>query len=88
VPAKRHDPNYIQRSGDVRKELGLQFKAACTLKQLNIGEGLEEAIEMWFQNRQAASSSKSSKKGDESEIQIGKNKSLAIPSTNPYKPIT
>jgi hypothetical protein len=35
VPAKRHDPNYIQLSGDVRKELGLQFKAACTLKQLN-----------------------------------------------------
>jgi hypothetical protein len=65
VPAKRHDPNYIQLSGDVRKELGLQFKAACTLKQLNIGEGLEEAIEMWFQAQQAPSSSNSSKKGDE-----------------------
>ena len=65
VPAKRHDPNYMQLSGDVRKELGLQFKAACTLKQLSIGEGLEEAIEMWLKAQQARSSSKSSKKGDE-----------------------
>ncbi len=65
VPAKRHDPNYMQLSGDVRKELGLQFKAACTLKQLSIGEGLEEAIEMWLKAQQAASSNKSSKKGDE-----------------------
>ena len=65
VPAKRHDPNYMQLSGDVRKELGLQFKAACTLKQLSIGEGLEKAIEMWLNAQQAPSSSKSSKKGDE-----------------------
>ncbi|MGB3262527.1 MAG: hypothetical protein WBA89_01085 [Microcoleus sp.] len=63
--SSRHDPNYIQLSGDVRKELGLQFKAACTLKQLNIGEGLEEAIEIWFQAQQAPSSSNTSKKGDE-----------------------
>jgi len=35
------------------------------MKQLNIGEGLEEAIEMWFQAQQTPSSSKSSKKGDE-----------------------
>ncbi|MFB2882243.1 MULTISPECIES: hypothetical protein [Aerosakkonemataceae] len=61
VPAKRHDPNYIQISGDVRKELGLQFKAACTLKQLSIGEGLEEAIEMWLNALPAPSSNK---KGD------------------------
>lgn len=65
VPAKRHDPNYMQLSGDVRKELGLQFKAACTLKQLSIGEGLEKAIEMWLNAQQAPSSNKSSKKGDE-----------------------
>ncbi len=65
VLAKRHDPNYIQLSGDVQKELGLQFKAACTLKQLSIGLGLEEAIEMWLKAQQAPSSSKNSKKGDE-----------------------
>jgi len=55
----------MQLSGDVRKELGLQFKAACTLKQLSIGEGLEKAIEMWLNAQQAPSSNKSSKKGDE-----------------------
>ena len=55
VLAKRHDPNYIQLSGDVQKELGLQFKAACTLKQLSIGLGLEEAIEMWLKAQQAPS---------------------------------
>lgn len=65
VLAKRHDPNYIQLSGDVQKELGLQFKAACTLKQLSIGLGLEEAIEMWLKAQQAPSAAKNSKKGDE-----------------------
>ncbi|MCU0547165.1 MAG: hypothetical protein MUE44_34240 [Oscillatoriaceae cyanobacterium Prado104] len=65
VPAKRHDPNYIQLSGDVRKELGLQFKAACTLKQLSIGLGLEEAIEMWLRAQQAPNQDKYSNKGDE-----------------------
>lgn len=65
VLAKRHDPNYIQLSGDVQKELGLQFKAACTLKQLSIGLGLEEAIEMWLKAQQAPSAHKNSKKGDE-----------------------
>ena len=65
VPAKRHDPNYMQLSGDVRKELGLQFKAACTLKQLSIGLGLEEAIEMWLNAKLAPNQDKNSKKGDE-----------------------
>jgi hypothetical protein len=49
VPAKRNDPNYMQVAGDVKKEIGLKFKALCTLKQLSVGEGLEQAMTLWVQ---------------------------------------
>lgn len=48
VPAKRNDPNYMQIAGDVRKEIGLTFKAQCQLKQLSLGEGLEQALTLWL----------------------------------------
>lgn len=48
VPAKRNDPSYMQIAGDVRKEIGLRFKAQCQLNQLSLGEGLEEAIALWL----------------------------------------
>lgn len=47
-PAKRRDPNYIQVMGDVQKDIGLRFKAVCSLNQLAIGEGLEAAITVWL----------------------------------------
>lgn len=55
-PAKRKDPNYIQLNTDVKKDIGLKFKATCTLKQISLGEGLEEAIALWLeqQNQEGA----------------------------------
>lgn len=53
--AKRRDPNYMQLTGDVKKELGLKFKAMCTLNQLAIGEGLEQAITLWLEQQQQES---------------------------------
>lgn len=48
VAAKRSDPGYIQIAGDVKKEVGLRFKAACTLNEMSLGEGLEKAILLWL----------------------------------------
>ncbi|MDZ7956672.1 MAG: hypothetical protein RMY34_01985 [Aulosira sp. DedQUE10] len=42
----------MQLTGDVKKELGLKFKATCTLNQLAIGEGLEQAIALWLEQQQ------------------------------------
>jgi hypothetical protein len=56
VPAKRNDPNYMQIAGDVKKDLGLRFKALCTFRQLSLGEGLEEAISIWLENQPASTS--------------------------------
>ncbi|MHC5748755.1 MAG: hypothetical protein ACYTXT_44380 [Nostoc sp.] len=47
--AKRNDPNYMQMSGDVKKDIGLKFKATCTLKQISLGEGLEQAMALWLE---------------------------------------
>lgn len=49
VAAKRNDPSYMQIAGDVKKETGLKFKAACTLNELTLGEGLEQAILLWLE---------------------------------------
>ncbi|NJL11172.1 MAG: hypothetical protein HC908_16210 [Calothrix sp. SM1_7_51] len=49
VVARRNNPDYMQIAGDVRKKLGLRFKAACMLKQLTLGEGLEQAISEWLE---------------------------------------
>jgi len=50
VAARRNDPSYMQIAGDVKKEMGLKFKAACMLQQLTLGEGLEQAITLWLEN--------------------------------------
>lgn len=50
VAARRNDPNYMQIAGDVKKEIGLKFKAACMLQQLSLGQGLEQAIALWLEN--------------------------------------
>ncbi|OKH35024.1 hypothetical protein NIES2101_38135 [Calothrix sp. HK-06] len=52
VAAKRNDPDYMQITGDVKKDIGLRFKAACTLKEISIGEGLEQALEAWLEENQ------------------------------------
>jgi len=48
MSTRRRDPNYIQLAGDVKKELGLKFKAACVLKEISLGEGMESAITLWL----------------------------------------
>ncbi len=50
VAARRNDPNYMQIAGDVKKETGLKFKAACMLHQLTLGEGLEQALGLWLEH--------------------------------------
>lgn len=52
MPAKRKDPNYIQLNTDVKKDIGLKFKATCTLKQISLGEGLEQAIALWLEKEE------------------------------------
>jgi predicted XRE-type DNA-binding protein len=39
----------MQIAGDVKKDTGLKFKAACTLNELTLGEGLEQAILLWLE---------------------------------------
>ena len=55
VAGKRSDPKYIQIAGDVQKETGLKFKAACTLNELSLGEGLERAILLWLKELEKSS---------------------------------
>jgi hypothetical protein len=50
---KREDPNYLQVGGYVPRELGLRFKANCTLRQMSQSEALEEAIQLWLAAKQA-----------------------------------
>lgn len=54
VPAKRNDPDYMQIAGDVKKDIGLRFKAQCSLNQLSLGEGLEQAITLWLSQAENA----------------------------------
>ena len=52
LAAKRSDPRYLQIAGDVKKEVGLKFKAACTLNEMSLGEGLEQAILLWLEQEE------------------------------------
>ena len=62
VSAKRNDPDYMQIAGDVKKNIGLRFKATCTFRQLSLGEGLEEALLMWLENQNPTLSGQPSNK--------------------------
>lgn len=65
VAAKRTDPGYMQIAGDVKKNTGLKFKAACTLNELTLGEGLEQAILLWLEQDELKKSlSEAKAKGD------------------------
>jgi hypothetical protein len=65
VAAKRTDPGYMQIAGDVKKNTGLKFKAACTLNELTLGEGLEQAILLWLEQDELKKSlSQAKAKGD------------------------
>jgi hypothetical protein len=46
---KRLDPKYLQISGYIPKEIGLMFKAECTLKEIAISTALENMIREWLE---------------------------------------
>jgi len=48
---KAANPDYMQISGYVPKELGLDFKIACTAEQITHSEALEEMIKQWLAQR-------------------------------------
>ena len=47
---RRSDPNYVQVSGYLPKELVLQFKQILLLKGLSVQEGLEEAVRGYIED--------------------------------------
>ncbi len=61
VAAKRNDPDYMQIAGDVKKDIGLKFKAACTLKEISLGEGLEQALKSWLEQNEQPNRNNSAK---------------------------
>lgn len=63
VPAKRNDPDYMQIAGDVKKYIGLRFKAQCSLNQLSLGEGLEQAIMLWLAQGEEEKPAKTKRRG-------------------------
>lgn len=48
---KRENPNYIQISGHVPRDLGLQFKTVCAASELTLSEALEDALQKWIEDR-------------------------------------
>lgn len=48
VVTKRDDPNYAQVSGHIPKDKALEFKIACTRRQISQSEALEEAVDKWL----------------------------------------
>ena len=50
--AKADDPDYFQLRGHVPKQLALRFKAICSMRQIDFGTGLEEALEPWIEKEE------------------------------------
>jgi hypothetical protein len=55
VVSKRDDPAYSQVSGHIPNDLALKFKIACTTKQISNSDGLEQAVRLWLEQDEAAS---------------------------------
>lgn len=62
VVTKRDDPNYAQVSGHIPKDKALEFKIACTRKQISQSEALEEAVDKWLATQEEPAA-KPTKKG-------------------------
>lgn len=56
VVTKRDDPNFAQVSGYIAKDKALEFKIACTRRQISQSEALEEAVDKWLVGQNEASS--------------------------------
>ena len=46
---RRADPNFVQVSGYVPKEIALKFKAQCMMLETSQSEALEQAIQFWLE---------------------------------------
>jgi len=46
---KRDNPDYAQISGHIPKSLMKQFRIACTVEEITLSEGIEEAIRLWLE---------------------------------------
>ncbi|MBD2414791.1 hypothetical protein FACHB389_28930 [Nostoc calcicola FACHB-389] len=49
---KGANPNYMQISGYVPRELGLKFKISCTAKEITHSEALEQMINNWLEENE------------------------------------
>lgn len=64
VVTKRDDPNFAQVSGYIPKDKALEFKVACTRRQVSQSEALEEAVDKWLEaQKESSSTSKGKGKG-------------------------
>jgi hypothetical protein len=50
--AKANDPDYFQLRGHLPKKLALRFKAICSMRQIDFGEGMEEALVPWVEQEE------------------------------------
>jgi hypothetical protein len=50
--SKASDPDYFQLRGHVSKKLALRFKAICSMRQIDFGKGMEEALEPWVKQEE------------------------------------
>ncbi|MBD2028104.1 hypothetical protein [Leptolyngbya sp. FACHB-711] len=50
--AKANDPDYFQLRGHIPKKLALRFKAICSMRQIDFGEGMEEALVPWVEQEE------------------------------------
>jgi len=49
--SRRADPDFLQVSGYIKKDVALRFKAACTMQEVSQAEAMEEALELWLQRK-------------------------------------
>ncbi|WP_190670552.1 hypothetical protein [Nostoc sp. FACHB-190] len=59
---KGANPDYMQISGYVPRELGLKFKIACTAKEITHSDALEQMINDWLQGDDSTNSPGKGKK--------------------------
>ena len=52
---RKNDPNYQQVSAYIRKELVIEFKQFLAVSDLNISEGLEEALALYLAQKKSGS---------------------------------
>ncbi len=52
LASKAEDPNYIQVRGHVQKRIARRFKAICSERGIDFGQGMEEAFLPWIEQQE------------------------------------